>query len=105
MADSEFKGVSILVYPCSLPNPGDCATPAELKSLHLYVSRLRKTYDASNKDDPVKQIPTFIEGITVDPGFNKRYSIFLRTNEIWDDTLDFFSATKKASYIDIGEKI
>jgi hypothetical protein len=45
-----------------LPNPADCATDAEIRTMSLEFSRIKTSYDPSDKEDPVKYHPTFSEG-------------------------------------------
>lgn len=91
----------ILIFPCSLPNPGDCATPAELVELKLEIGMLNKGYDPHNKDNPVQNLPSFDDSIHLDPNLLKRKKFQMRKNEIWDDEEQFGDKTFKDSYLDV----
>lgn len=57
-----MQSVQISVMPCTL-DVSQCATLSELKQFQLQTSNVHKTYDASDKFNPVRYIPAFDEGI------------------------------------------
>ena len=68
----------------------------------LLPTNILKSYDPSNKFDPVKSIPNYFDSITLDPGLTKKRDIYLRVNEIWDDDRDFFDQTLRTKFVDFG---
>lgn len=61
---------------------------------------VHKTYDPSDKMDPVRFIPAFDDGITLDIGSKKRKDVQYRLNEIWDDDMDFYNPQLRVQYVD-----
>lgn len=105
LAQPPIHAISLSIYPCSLPNPGDCATAAELNRLVLQITRIQKDYDPTDKKDPVRYIPTFDEGIHLNTEVTKFKQIQFKENEIWDDTLDFFEPTLRAKFINSAREL
>lgn len=61
---------------------------------------VKKTYDASNKNEPLKNIPDYLLSLSLEPDFTKDKTFYVRLNEIWDDDLDIGDEYLKTSYLD-----
>ena len=88
-------------YPCSLPNPADCASPEEFQGAEILLSKTKKAFDNSNFEKPLEAVVEF-EGINIISPETSKYLFYkVRDNEVWDDTRDFFDTTlrsKSAGY-------
>ena len=93
--------VIINVFPCSLPNPADCASFSEFKGSRLYTTNTRKGFDASNFTHPLYTIVEFDGLEQIDPKTSKIIYHKVRDNEVYDDRQDFFDMklrVKSADY-------
>ena len=80
----------LLILPCSLPNPSDCASASEFKRAELYFTQTKKALDISNYTDPLTSIVEF-EGVQFLEADRQNYLFYkMRDYEVWDDTRDFF---------------
>ena len=96
-----FQSIHIKIFPCTLPNPANCATGSELKNtFSLETSNIQKSYDPSDKKNPVKYLPTFDDSVGMDPKLHKIKNVYYRVNEIWDDDQDYFEEKLNTKYID-----
>ena len=95
-----FHELNIYLYPCSLPNQADCASGQQVASSLLYFSNIRKGFDPDNRTEPVSTIPEFDGTLRFDPRSTKHLSYLVRSNEIWDDTFDFFDSRLSHEYAD-----
>lgn len=98
--DLPVRLIRINVFPCSL-DATECADAQTLSQFLLLPTNIQKSYDPSDKYDPVKSIPYYSEGITLDPTLLKTKEFTLRTNEIWDDDQDFFDEKLRATFVDV----
>ena len=51
---ADFKAFNIEFYPCSLPNPGDCVSGADLGSLMIVAIGAKSYLQNSDFDNPIK---------------------------------------------------
>ena len=90
VTDPPSHQLRIFVFPCSLPNPDDCAPLSEFKGLELLQSNTKKAFDASNFKTPLIT-DLEIDGLhQLDPKLSKLMYYKMKNTEVWDDTWDFF---------------
>ena len=97
MADFSYKRISIDVYPCSLEDPSQCASPQELKYITVYFAKALKLMISSNYQNPIKRV--FQETpVTVDKSRRKymRFKIF--SNQVLDITEYFKKPSLRKEY-------
>ena len=83
-----------------LPNRADCASRDQISSTQVYYSNIRKGVDPDNFTQPVSTVPEFDGILSVDPRSTKTLSFKVKSNEIWDDNLDFFDARLRTTFAD-----
>ena len=92
----------ILFFPCSLPNPADCATLSEFQGTETVYTQTKKVFDLSNYEEPLTSIPEMDGFQQLDPTFQKEIFYKMRDYEVWDDRKDFFDKrlrVKSAGYL------
>ena len=98
---SPFRRSLIKVYPCSLPDPSQCATPEMLMNSLLITVLLTTTATYSNKNKPlnpkVDSDVTFQFGI----GTNMKVTYYLQKNTIWDTYLGSWGFEHKFTFVDV----
>ena len=82
--------LQIYYFPCSLPNPDDCASYSEFADAELLHTNIKKAFDASNYKKPLSTIVEFDGYQQLEPEFSKMMWYKVRDKEVWDDTQDFF---------------
>ena len=95
--------VSIKIYPCSLPDPSQCATPEEVANLKIeytYPSKLLKLDDFQN---PVESLPVRLM-LNVDPRSVKVSQQMIRLNKVYDDTMSLIPLKLKAEYTTLVQR-
>ena len=98
--DPPLYELFVYIYPCSLPNQADCATPEQVSRSRMYYTNVRKLVDPDNFTSPVSIIPEFDGIIQIDPRSTKYLYHSVKYNEIWDDNMDFFDAKLRTKYAD-----
>ena len=93
--------IQIRYFPCSLPNPLDCATALQMQSLEYKFGLIRKGFDPASFENPVQHIPSFDRTIHLHTGLEKRYDIDFQKNEIWDDYKELQGQELKTEYYSI----
>ena len=91
------KRSGILVYPCSLPDPSQCASPREisvLKAEYGYPSKLLKPSDYKN---PVENL-IVRKMISLDPRTAKNIKELVILNKVLDETWSLVPPKLKAEY-------
>ena len=98
---SPFRRSLIKVYPCSLPDPSQCATPEMLMNSILLTVLLTKTATYNKKTEPlnpkVDSDVTFRFGI----GTNMKVTYYLQKNTIWDTYLGSSGFEHKFTFVDV----
>ena len=97
------KWTYIKVYPCSLPDPSQCASVAEINALrgeYGYPSKLLKPSDFEN---PVESLP-IRNGINIDPRSTKVIKEVVKRNKVFDDTISLIPAKLKEEYTTLHQE-
>ena len=84
-----YSMIRIRVYPCSLDNPQDCASPTELAKTLFLIPIYSKSVDFGNFTDPLR--------VGIDTDLTAQFSlasktkmtIWFRESSIYDDNADF----------------
>lgn len=59
-----------------------------------------KTYDSSNKKDPIRFLAAFTKEFELDVAQKKTMKTHFKKNEIWDDDKDFGEPSLRVSFVD-----
>ena len=86
------------VYPCSLPDPSQCASEAEMRALHVEYAYPFKLLKPSDYKNPVENLPMRLK-IKVDPRTTKIVKEFVQRNKVFDDTMSLLPAKLKEEYL------
>ena len=84
--NSQFRAVKLLIYPCSLPDPSQCASPREVNIVTITFSRFLRLVDPSDYEDPLRQLPRK-EDLRLDSSNSKFRNYMLQGHKVLDDTL------------------
>ena len=84
----EFKVAFLDIYPCSLPNPADCASEREIRSLGVDILPVTKLLETADYDDPIRNfvVKRYNE---LDPSLIKNLKFDLRNSKVVDDASRF----------------
>ena len=88
--DPPATRLRIHIFPCSLPNPSDCAQLSEFQEAQIVHTRINKVFDLSNFEEPLTSIVEMDGVQLLEPNFSKNLFYKVRDYEVWDDTRDFF---------------
>ena len=81
-----FKWVNIMVYPCSLPDPNQCATAREIEAMRIDYGYPFKLLEPSDKKNPMRSSP--MRKVTyVDRRSKKLLRQMVTLNRVIDDTI------------------
>ena len=83
-----YRTVGIKVYPCSLPDPSQCATPAEMAGLQIQYGTRSRLLVPDNYEEPVKDTFT-VANTKIDIKVTKNIEHVVKRNRIFDDTIQF----------------
>ena len=92
------NAVTIKVYPCSLPDPSQCASPAEVNALSLDYGYPIKLLKPSDYKNPVESLPLRIS-MKIDPRTSKIVKEYIKRNRVFDDTMSLIAAKLKEEYL------
>ena len=98
--DPPLYELYVYIYPCSLPNQDDCVGVGQLSNSLIYYTNIKKGVDPDNFTHPVSTLPEFDGILSLDPRNTKNLYFKVKSNEIWDDNLDFFDARLRTRYAD-----
>ena len=69
--DPPYTRLTVSFFPCSLPNPADCASISEFQEATLLHTQTKKAFDISNFEEPLTSVVE-LNGIQLlEPGLNK----------------------------------
>ena len=98
-----FRSFTVKIYPCSLPNPRDCATIQDLTTLKIGNIFFTKTANYSDKWSPLNtNIDTDVT-LNADLGTKIHLTQYFKENFIYDDDVDFVDERQTFSYLDIDQ--
>ena len=92
------KAVFIKVYPCSLPDPSECASAQEIQFLNLEYAYPVKLLKPSNFKNPLESIPRLV-AIKIDRRTTKVSKEVVKKNRVFDDTVSLIPAKLKMEYL------
>ena len=90
--------IKIKVYPCSLPDPSQCASAAEIMALHMEYAYPFKLLKPSDFKNPIESVP-LQNIIKADPRTTKVIMENIKRNKVFDDTYSLVPATLKEEYL------
>ena len=99
-SESTGKVVSIKVYPCSLPDPSQCAPAQQINVLNLQFGYPYKVLKPSDYKNPVDNLPRR-SGIRIDPRATKSSKEIINRNLVYGDTTSLIPAKLKEEYLTI----
>ena len=84
----EFKVANLNIYPCSLPNPADCATEREIIDMGADILPVTKLIETADFDNPIRNfmVKRYNE---LDPTLFKNLKFDLRNSKVVDDASRF----------------
>ena len=95
-----YQRVAIYVFPCSLPNPANCASPADFLGLSILFVKSNVAFDPTNFKKPISVSVDSDLLLAFDITQSYSWEGSFRKNEIWDERIDFIGEQFKESYID-----
>ena len=93
----------IKIYPCSLPDPTQCASAAEINALKVEYGFPSKLLKPSDYKNPVESLPVRVR-ISIDPRSTKVIKEVVKRNKVFDDTLSLVPAKLKEEYTTLHEE-
>ena len=93
----KHKWASISVYPCSLEDSAECASPAEINQALLTFTHDNKLLRTESFKNPVKNF-VLRRDISFDAGLTKFVKFDVRSNKVIDDAYRFAAPSLKSEY-------
>lgn len=101
--DLPFYYISYMVYPCSLPDPTQCATAEEVSKLEMTNSFASRFYKLSDKKNPVKLLFEYNRfTVALDPSRIGVSRMHFANVKIMDEDIDFKNAGLNKEFFKIG---
>ena len=98
------KWASIKFYPCSLPDPSQCASPEEFKELRTDYGFPFKLLETTDSDNPVRSSP-FRRSVKLDRRSKKVIKEIVKLNKVLDYTYSMIPPTLKQEFATLQEDI
>ena len=95
-----YRRLRYKIYPCSLPNPADCASFTDMAEFIFGDYGFFKGANYSKKADPLKAHPDSDNTIPLTVAETVVSTTYLKTNFIYDDDRDFMDERQTHSYVD-----
>ena len=95
-----FSTHEYTIYPCSLPDPAQCASLEELSALQIGLVQLVKVAKYREKRDPLEPALDPDTIFYVDISTRTEITNFYKMNQIYDDDIGIFSDRLTQQYID-----
>lgn len=99
-----YRIIQFIMFPCSLPDPADCAPAQELSVSNMNFAFTQTSFTPSLQENPIQIVPTvkdFRIGVTQET----RWEITLKATEIYDDFYDFYQMERSLYFIDKDEEM
>ena len=93
----KYQLISVDVYPCSRPNPADCASEQELNAMIVDVSPMTKLLEPSDFENPVRNfsVRRYHE---LDIGLKKTVKFDMKNERVVDDASRFSPPIVKTQF-------
>ena len=93
----EFRVIYLNIYPCSLPNPADCATEKEILAMGVDILPVTKLIETADFENPIRNfmVKRFNE---IEPTLNKNLKFDLRNSKVVDDASRFSKPVVKTRF-------
>ena len=98
-----FRRYVVKVYPCSLPNPGDCASPQELSSVQIGTIPMIKVANYSDRRSPLEFFMDADGFYYFDIVSKTSITSYYKENFIYDDDMDMRDERLTHRYIDVDK--
>ena len=95
-----YTSHDFLIYPCSLPDPAQCASLEELSAFQIGLVQLVKVAKYSQKADPLKPALDPDTIFYVDISTRTQITNFYKMNQIYDDDIGIVGERLTQEYID-----
>ena len=95
-----FSIQEYIIYPCSLPDPAQCASLEELSALQIGLVQFVRVAKYSEKGDPLEPALDPDTIFYVDVTTRTEITNFFKMNQIYDDDIGIFSDRLTQEYID-----
>ena len=92
---------TIDIYPCSLPDPTQCATPEELSTVQIGFIKLVKVANYSNKKSPLVPALDSDSFLYFDIATKTVLTVFDKMNDIYEDDNGILSERLTNTYVDV----
>ena len=89
------------VYPCSLPDPSKCATPAELVEFKIALLQVVRYANFKEKGNPLRYALDGDLVLSVDIASKTRITNFIKKNEVFDDDIGVVDERFTHHYLDV----
>ena len=93
-----FTFIRVRFYPCSLPDPSNCATAAELDDIEVSFYSNKKILEASDYQNPIKYTPKRHK-LKVDRSTRKILKYYFDPNVIVDDSTQIRAARTRTQFV------
>ena len=103
-AQPPFETIKLFLFPCTLPNSADCATPQELSGVTIGMPFVSKSLHFQSKKDPIRTNLDTDTDMLVSVASRSYQIIFMKQNVVVDDDRDFYDPEPNYRFLDI-EKV
>ena len=98
-----FEGNKVVLYPCSLPDPTQCASPEELSQLQFGLIQLVQLANYSNKGKPLEPALDIDSIFYVDIATKTEIQNYYKMNYIYDDDIGIVGERLTHKFIDVDK--
>ena len=100
--NSTYRYAMVRMYPCSLPDPSECASPLELAQAGIGYSTNDRLLKSSNYEEPITLSPEF-RSFSIDISATKNREFEARLNHIEDDTSVLWKPSLRKEYVTLHQ--
>ena len=102
LSNSTYRYARLRMYPCSLPDSRQCASPLELAHATIAYTTNDRLLKSSNYEEPVTLSPE-TRSVNIEISARKRRELELRLNQLEDDTHILKNPSLKAEYVTLHQ--
>ena len=98
-----FSSHEFIIYPCSLPDPTQCASPEELSTLQIILVQLVKVAKYSEKGDPLEPALDPDTVFYVDITTKTQIVSYYKMNYVYDDDIGILNERLTQEFINVDK--
>lgn len=99
-----YRIIQMMMYPCSLPDPTNCASVLELTNSNMNFAFLQTSFSPEKKENPLDYVP-IVKDFRIAVSQQTRWDVTLKLTEIHDDNYDLSDTKKTFSFIEKDEEM